>query len=70
MGQNYKQWLVEAICLHMLSLMLLASIMWCPNEVHLVMREAVKIINCSQDRIKTGQHWKDDGWNSKRLTTN
>lgn len=48
------QCLAEAICLHMLSVMSLASIIGYPNEVHSVMREAVKIINCSQDPIKDG----------------
>lgn len=54
MGQNDMQCLAEAICLHMLSVMSLASIIGYPNEVHSVMREAVKIINCSQDPMKDG----------------
>lgn len=54
MGQNDMQFLAEAICLHMLPLMSLASIMGYSNEVHSVMREAVKIINSSQDPIRAG----------------
>lgn len=39
MGHNDMQCLAEAIWLHMLPLMLLASIMGYCNEVHSVMRE-------------------------------
>lgn len=51
MGQNDVQCLAETICLHMLWLMSLPFIMGYSNEVRSVMREPVKIINCSQDPI-------------------
>lgn len=67
MGQNDMQCLAEAICLHMLPLMSnvwLASIIRYPNEVRLVIKEAVKIINSSQDPYKgRGNPEKMmDGW--------
>lgn len=64
MGQDDMQCLAEAICLHMLPLMSPASIMGNPNEVQLVMREAVKIMNSSQDPHKgRGSFGKMmDGW--------
>lgn len=50
MGHNDMQCLAEAICLHMLLLILLVSVMGgCPNEVHSVMEEAENTINCPQD---------------------
>lgn len=71
MGQNDMQCLAEAICLHLLPLMLLVSIMGYPNEVHWIVSEAEEIINTNWDPVKKGatteKWWMDEKWLTTHL---
>lgn len=65
MGHNDMQCLAQAICLHMLLLILLASIMACSNEVHSVIGEAENTLNCPQD--PKNEEAAVERWWTKRL---
>jgi len=73
MGHNDMQRLAEAICLHMLPLILLASIMGGPNELHSVMGEVENTMNCPQDpkkgRSTIGKMMDEETDNQARQTS-